>query len=71
MIIFALKTFDLVYVMTGGLYETEVMANRMYKELFNFNQPGRSAAIAVVLFIAIIPVMAMNIQRFRQQEAIR
>jgi alpha-glucoside transport system permease protein len=43
----------------------------MYKELFNFNQPGRSAAIAVVLFIAIIPVMAMNIQRFRQQEAIR
>lgn len=71
MIIFALKTFDLVYVMTGGLYETEVMANRMYSELFRFNQPGRSAAIAVVLFIAIIPVMAMNIQRFRQQEAIR
>jgi alpha-glucoside transport system permease protein len=71
MIIFALKTFDLVYVMTGGLYETEVMANRMYKELFNFNQPGRSAAIAVVLFIAIVPVMAMNIQRFRQQEALR
>jgi alpha-glucoside transport system permease protein len=71
MIIFALKTFDLVYVMTGGLYETEVMANRMYSELFRFTQPGRSAAIAVVLFIAIIPVMAMNIQRFRQQEALR
>jgi alpha-glucoside transport system permease protein len=71
MIIFALKTFDLVYVMTGGLYETEVMANRMYKELFNFSQPGRSAAIAVVLFVAIIPVMALNIQRFRQQEALR
>jgi alpha-glucoside transport system permease protein len=71
MIIFALKTFDLVYVMTGGQYETEVMANRMYKELFANSQPGRSAAIAVVLFIAIVPIMAMNIQRFRQQEALR
>jgi alpha-glucoside transport system permease protein len=71
MIIFALKTFDLVYVMTGGQNDTEVIANRMYKELFNFNQPGRASAIAVVLFLAIVPVMIMNIQRFRQQEALR
>jgi alpha-glucoside transport system permease protein len=70
-IIFALKTFDVVYVMTNGNFGTEVMANRMYKELFNFGQAGRSAAIAVILFVAIIPVMLLNIKRFRQQEAIR
>jgi alpha-glucoside transport system permease protein len=71
MVIFALKTFDIVYVMTGGLYETEVIANAMYKELFVNGQPGRSAAIAVVLFLAIVPVMALNIKRFREQEALR
>jgi alpha-glucoside transport system permease protein len=70
-VIFALKTFDIVYVMTNGNFGTEVMANRMYKELFNFGQAGRSAAIAVILFVAIVPVMILNIRRFQQQEAIR
>lgn len=71
LVIFALKTFDIVYVMTNGNFETEVVANRMYKELFNNTQPGRAAAIAVVLLVAIVPVMAVNIRRFQQQEAVR
>ena len=71
MVIFALKTFDIVYVMTNGNFGTEVIANRMYKELFNNTQQGRSAAIAVILFIAIVPVMLLNIKRFREQEAMR
>lgn len=71
MIITALKAFDIVYVMTGGNYETDVMANRMYKELFNFSQPGRASAVATVLVLLIIPVMALNIRRFQAQEAIR
>jgi alpha-glucoside transport system permease protein len=60
-----------VYVMTSGNYDTNVIANQMYKELFTNNQPGRASAIAVVLLLLIIPVMAINIRRFRQQEAIR
>lgn len=70
-VIFALKTFDIVYVMTNGNFDTEVIANRMYKELFNNTQPGRASAIAVILFVAIVPVMLLNIKRFREQEAIR
>ena len=71
MIIFALKAFDVVYVMTNGNFGTEVMANRMYKEMFNFTHYGRAGAIAVVLLLAIIPIMLFNIRRFREQEAIR
>ena len=64
MIIFALKTFDVVYVMTNGNFDTEVIANRMYKELFTNGQQGRAAAVAVVLLAAIVPVMILNISRF-------
>jgi alpha-glucoside transport system permease protein len=71
MVIFALKAFDIVYIMTNGNFQTEVIANRMYKEMFNFRHFGRAAAIAVVLLTAIIPVMILNIRRFRQQEEIR
>ena len=71
MVITALKAFDIVYVMTSGNFDTNVIANQMYKELFTNNQPGRASAIAVVLLLLIIPVMIINIRRFRQQEAIR
>jgi alpha-glucoside transport system permease protein len=71
MVITALKAFDIVYVMTSGNFDTNVIANQMYKELFTNNQPGRASAIAVVLLLLIIPVMVINIRRFRQQEAIR
>jgi alpha-glucoside transport system permease protein len=68
MVIFALKAFDIVYVMTNGNYDTEVIANRMYKEMFNFRDFGRASAIAVVLLAAIVPVMLLNVNRFRAQE---
>ena len=71
MVIFALKAFDIVYVMTNGNYDTEVIANRMYKEMFNFRHFGRAAAIAVVLLAAIVPVMWFNVGRFRAQEEVR
>jgi len=63
-----LKVFDIVYVMTNGDYGTDVIANRMYKEMFNYQQFGHASAIAVVLFLTIIPVMWFNIHRFRAQE---
>jgi len=71
MVILALKAFDVVYVMTNGNFNTEVIANRMYKELFNFRHFGRASAIAVILFLTTIPVMGANIRRFRGQEAVR
>jgi alpha-glucoside transport system permease protein len=71
MIINVLKVFDIVYVMTGGNYGTEVIANRMYTEQYQAYNTGRAAAIAVVLIIVIIPAMIFNIRRFRQQEAMR
>ena len=70
MIITALKAFDLVYVMTGGKFDTSVIAFSMIQQ-FGFGQYGRSAAVAVILLLAIIPVMAFNIRRFQAQEAIR
>jgi len=66
MVINVLKVFDIVYVMTNGNLGTEVIANRMYKEMFNFNNFGRASAIAVVLLIAVTPVMLVNIKRFGQ-----
>ncbi len=70
-IITALKAFDIVYVMTNGNFDTQVIANAMYQELFLNSDFGRGSAIAIVLMIAIIPVMALNIRRFQAQEAIR
>lgn len=71
LVIFALKAFDIVYVMTNGNFDTDVLANRMYKELFNFNNPGRSGAVAVILLLAVIPVLVFNLRQFRAVEARR
>ena len=71
MVINVLKIFDIVYVMTGGNYGTEVIANRLYTEMYKSYQPGRASAIAVVLILVIIPAMIMNIRRFNEQEATR
>ncbi len=71
MIITALKAFDIVFTMTNGTLGTNVIANQMYTEMFKNSQYGRASAIAVVLLLAIIPIMFFNISRFRQQEAVR
>ena len=70
-IITALKTFDVVYVMTNGNYNTDVVARLMYQTMFNVRDYGRASAMAVVLLAAIVPIMIINIRRFREQEAMR
>lgn len=62
MLVNVLKIFDIIYVMTNGNYGTEVIANRMFKEMFQFANTGRASAIAVVLFLIIIPIMYFNIR---------
>jgi alpha-glucoside transport system permease protein len=71
MIITALKAFDVIYTMTGGQFKTSVIAYQMYAEMFQAGNYGRASAIAVVLLIAIIPIMFFNVGRFRAQEAVR
>ncbi len=71
MLINVLKIFDIVYVMTGGDFGTNVVAVDFYEEFFNFNDFGVGSALAVLLLVAIIPIMAFNIRRFRVQEALR
>jgi alpha-glucoside transport system permease protein len=68
MVVTSLKAFDIVYVMTNGNFGTEVIASRMYKEMFTVRDFGRASAVAVILLLAIIPVMAFNLGRFRSEE---
>jgi alpha-glucoside transport system permease protein len=70
-VITALKAFDIIYVMTNGNFGTQVIASQMIKESFIFGNFGHGSALAVILLLAIIPVMGVNISRFRAQEALR
>jgi alpha-glucoside transport system permease protein len=72
MVINSLKVFDIVFVMGNAeANHTEVIAERMIRWFFIANHDGRGAAIAVVLFVAVIPVMVWNVRQFREQEALR
>ncbi|MCP3975407.1 MAG: sugar ABC transporter permease, partial [bacterium] len=62
-----LKVFDIVFVMTGGSFDTEVVANRMFTEMFKFRNFGRASALAVVLLVVTIPIMVLNIRNLRRQ----
>ncbi|HEY7524523.1 MAG TPA: sugar ABC transporter permease [Candidatus Limnocylindrales bacterium] len=70
-VITALKSFDIVYTVTNGNFGTDVIARKMFAEMFTTQHFGRASAVAIVLLVAIIPFMAVNIRRFREQEAIR
>jgi alpha-glucoside transport system permease protein len=72
MVINALKVFDIVFVMGNAESDgTVVIAERMIDWFFTSLHAGRGAAIALVLFVAIVPVMIWNVRRFREQEMTR
>jgi alpha-glucoside transport system permease protein len=62
-----LKVFDIVFVITGGQFGTEVVANRMFIEMFKFRNFGRASAIAVVLFVLVVPFIVMNVRHQRRR----
>ena len=64
-----LKVFDIVRTMTGGNFKTSVVANEFYSQTFRADNQGLGAALAVLLFILVIPVVAYNIRQVRQSEA--
>lgn len=71
MLINVLKIFDIIYVMTGGNFNTNVVALAYYQSYFNFSENGIANALAVLLLLAVAPIMYLNLRRFRAQEAVR
>lgn len=63
-----LKVFDIVYTMTGGQFQTSIVANEFYTQSFNRNQAGLGAALAVFLFILVIPILIYNVRQMRLSE---
>ncbi len=68
-LILVMKVFDVVYVMTNGNFGTNVIGNLFVSTLFEERDAGLSAAVVVVLMVAVIPVMILQVRRFRAEEA--
>ncbi len=68
LVIQALKKFDLVWVLTKGRNDTDVVATLFFKEAFSFGNFGVGAALAVVLLLWVVPVMVLGIRRFLAEE---
>ncbi|MNC46636.1 Lactose transport system permease protein LacF [compost metagenome] len=66
-IVFTLKIFDVVMVMTGGQYDTEVVATQFYRQFFMYRNFGYGSTLAIVLLIAVLPVILINLRQFRKQ----
>ena len=58
-----LKVFDIVYAMTNGEFQTQVLANLMYRWMFISGDYGRGSTIAIIIMLAVLPVMVWNIRR--------
>jgi alpha-glucoside transport system permease protein len=69
--IVVLKVFDIIFAMTNGQWDTEVLANFMFKWMFvNFDY-GRGSSIAVIIMLAVLPIMIWNIKRANAEEGTR
>ena len=67
LIVTVLKVFDIPKVMTNGNFDTQVLANEMWQRAFTELDFGLGSAVAVLLFIGVLPVMAMNIRRMQRE----
>lgn len=70
-LITVMKLFDIIYAMTGGQYNTSVLALEFYNQLFSFQNPGKAAAVVVVLVLAVTPVIIYQVRSYKAQEAFR
>jgi alpha-glucoside transport system permease protein len=64
-----LKVFDIVYTITDGNYNTDVLSSRMYSDIFVESQAGRGSALAVILFVVVLPLVVYNIMQMRKDRA--
>lgn len=63
-----LKIFDIVFAMTNGQWETQVLANYMYDKLFRANDWGMGAASAIVIMVLVLPLLIMNIRQAKRED---
>jgi alpha-glucoside transport system permease protein len=66
-----LKVFDIVRTMTAGNFDTSVLANEMYTQAFRAGEPGRGSALALILFVLVLPIVIYNVRVLRKQREIR
>jgi alpha-glucoside transport system permease protein len=66
-----LKVFDIVRTMTGGNFETNVIANEMYSQSFRQMNYGQGSALAVILLLCVLPIIAYNIRQLRRERTER
>jgi ABC-type sugar transport system permease subunit len=68
-IVVVMKVFDIVKVMTNGNFGTQVLANEMWNRAFLDGNFGVGSAVAVILFLSVLPVMFLNIRRMQKEAA--
>ena len=68
-LIATLKIFDIIITATNGNFDTNVLAVKVYQDLFVTNQTGRGAALAVILFICVLPLVVYNVIQIRRERA--
>ncbi|TPX04612.1 sugar ABC transporter permease, partial [Schumannella luteola] len=66
-----LKVFDIVRTMTAGNFNTSVIANEMYTQAFRASEVGRGSALAIILFVLVLPIVIYNVNVLRKQREIR
>ncbi|MBO3758335.1 sugar ABC transporter permease [Ciceribacter sp. L1K22] len=62
-----LKVFDIVFAMTNGQWETQVLANYMYDKLFRSNDWGVGSASAMVIMLLVLPILVWNVYNARKE----
>lgn len=66
-----LKIFDITRTMTGARFNTQVLANLMYDQSFTFGNNGVGSALAVVIFVLVIPIVLYNIRQMLRNREVR
>lgn len=67
----SLKVFDIIRTMTGGNFKTSVIANEMYSQSFTILDYGKGGALAIILFLGVLPLIIYNLRQVRKDKAIR
>ena len=67
LIVLVMKVYDIVKVVTNGNFGTQVLANDMYQQSFQFGNIGQGAALAILILVSVLPVMYLNIRRMQRE----
>jgi alpha-glucoside transport system permease protein len=62
-----LKVFDIVFAMTNGQWETQVLANYMYDKMFRAFDWGVGSAAAMVIMFLVLPILIWNVRTVRRE----